>query len=127
MSFAIVRNRVRDLRRWRGRWRMEAFDGAGRDRVDELIDYGADPLAGVEQRQLQLRIWRALGALPEPQREILVYRDYHDLPYAEIAELLGILLGTVMSRLHRARRALRDQLADPARETAGTVRTSGDA
>lgn len=43
-------------------------------------------------------------------REILVLRDFHDLSYAEIAEVLSIPLGTVMSRLHGARTQLRTLL-----------------
>jgi RNA polymerase sigma-70 factor (ECF subfamily) len=45
------------------------------------------------------------------QREILVLREYEDLSYGEIGEVLGVPTGTVMSRLHRARRALRDLLS----------------
>ena len=52
----------------------------------------------------------ALAALPELQREIVVLRDYHDLFYAEIADVLAIAPGTVMSRLHRARLALKEEL-----------------
>jgi RNA polymerase sigma-70 factor (ECF subfamily) len=55
-------------------------------------------------------LWRALGELSSEHREILVLRDYQDLSYLQIAEVLGIPKGTVMSRLHRARRALRDLL-----------------
>jgi len=51
-----------------------------------------------------------LAGLPEDQREILVLRDYVDLSYAEIADVLGIAKGTVMSRLHRARLALKEEL-----------------
>ena len=43
-------------------------------------------------------------------REIILLRDFHDLPYAEIAQVLDIPPGTVMSRLHRARSALRERL-----------------
>ena len=52
-------------------------------------------------------MWTAVSALSRAHREILVLRDFHDLAYAEIAEVLGIPLGTVMSRLHAARGALR--------------------
>ncbi|MCF6225561.1 MAG: sigma-70 family RNA polymerase sigma factor, partial [Xanthomonadales bacterium] len=52
----------------------------------------------------------ALAELPSVQREIIVLRDYLDLSYAEIAEIQEIAQGTVMSRLHRARIALKKEL-----------------
>lgn len=48
-----------------------------------------------------------LDLMPESQLEIILLRDFHDLCYAEIAEVLSIAPGTVMSRLHRARKELR--------------------
>ena len=55
---------------------------------------------------------RALEELPDEMREIVLLRDYHDLSYAEMAEVLRIPVGTVMSRLHRARSALRQRLRE---------------
>ena len=49
-----------------------------------------------------------LGALPDAHREILVLRELEELSYGEIAEVTGIPMGTVMSRLARARSALKD-------------------
>ena len=46
-------------------------------------------------------------ALPAPLREVIVLRELHELGYREIAEVTGVPIGTVMSRLHRARAALR--------------------
>ncbi len=48
-----------------------------------------------------------LQALPAPLREVIVLRELHELGYREIAEVTGVPIGTVMSRLHRARSALR--------------------
>lgn len=53
-----------------------------------------------------------LKTLPEPYAEVLWLVDYHEYPYSEAASLLGVPLGTVMSRLHRARRLMRTAL-DP--------------
>jgi RNA polymerase sigma-70 factor, ECF subfamily len=50
---------------------------------------------------------RLIEALPAPLREVIVLRDLHELGYREIAEVTGVPIGTVMSRLHRARSALR--------------------
>jgi RNA polymerase sigma-70 factor (ECF subfamily) len=49
-----------------------------------------------------------LAALPEPFREVLVLREVNDLSYRDIAEVVGVPVGTVMSRLARARAMLRD-------------------
>jgi RNA polymerase sigma factor (sigma-70 family) len=110
--FAIVRNRVRDLRRHRRRWRTEAIERANEGYVVEPAGTDGDPELERGRGELRRAVWRALGVLADGEREILVLRDYHDLRYTEIAELLGIPIGTVMSRLHRARRALRDVLAE---------------
>jgi RNA polymerase sigma-70 factor (ECF subfamily) len=61
------------------------------------------------------RITAALAALPDAQRLVVYYTDIEGLAYAETAEVLGIPLGTVMSRVSRGRRRLRVALADMAR------------
>jgi RNA polymerase sigma-70 factor (ECF subfamily) len=63
-----------------------------------------------ERRQLAAAIAAGVAQLPPAQRAVLVLREYHDLDYAEIAAVLEIDVGTVKSRLARARAALRDHL-----------------
>ncbi|GAC58455.1 RNA polymerase ECF-type sigma factor SigH [Gordonia hirsuta DSM 44140 = NBRC 16056] len=58
----------------------------------------------------------ALGQLPEDFRMAVYYADVEGLPYKEIAEIMDTPIGTVMSRLHRGRKQLRELLADVARE-----------
>jgi len=76
-----------------------------------------------ERRQLGAAIAACVAALPEPQRVVLVLREYHDLDYDDIAGILELELGTVKSRLARARAALRDALIvrvpDAVRELGG--------
>lgn len=93
----IVRNRCIDLIR-----RRRPTD----DRIDEIADSGAGPerQAEIADRDRVLRL--ALDSLDSDQRQIIILRDYMDLPYAEISDVLDIAAGTVMSRLHRARVAL---------------------
>ena len=55
---------------------------------------------------------RALRELPEPFRTAIVLRDVEDLSYQEIAHVLGVPIGTVMSRLHRGRAWLRERLGE---------------
>src|SRR6476469_3347377 len=66
--------------------------------------------ASAERQRLAVAIAAGMVALPEAQRAVLVLREYHELDYAEIAMALEIDLGTVKSRLARARAALRDHL-----------------
>jgi len=63
-----------------------------------------------ERKKLGAAIARGIAALPDAQRAVLVLREYHDLDYQEIADVLELDLGTVKSRLARARTALRDHL-----------------
>lgn len=61
-------------------------------------------------------IKEALGQLPEDFRMAVYYADVEGLPYKEIAEIMDTPIGTVMSRLHRGRKQLRELLGDVARE-----------
>ena len=108
----IVRNRVRDLWRRRKVRRADSLDDDEEgDLSREVVDPAADPERDAARDELRRSLWRTLGELPAKLREILVLRDYHDLSYAEIASVLEIPTGTVMSRLHRARAELRERLA----------------
>ena len=63
---------------------------------------------GAEQSEL---IEKAIGTLPDPFRDVYVLADVEGLPNAEIAEMLGLSVPAVKSRLHRARLRMRDELA----------------
>ncbi len=65
------------------------------------------PLEKVERKGNETRVRDALNQLPLPQREVLVLVFYHQLTGPEVAQVLGINEGTVKSRLHRAKEALR--------------------
>lgn len=97
----VVRNQCLDLIRKR-----RPVD----DVVDELSDPAPGPEASLEIVQRDQELQCALTMLSSGQREIIVLRDYMDLSYAEIAQVLDISQGTVMSRLHRARMALKEEL-----------------
>jgi len=62
-------------------------------------------------------VLRAIDSLPLPYREVVVLRDIEDLHYEEIAAMLGVPVGTVKSRLFRAREMLQDKLLDYAVRT----------
>jgi RNA polymerase sigma-70 factor (ECF subfamily) len=104
--YSIVRNRCRDLLR-RGRVRRaESLDAEPEHWRPELVDSSVDPELDAERAELRRKVFAALGTLGAEHREILVLRDYQDLSYQEIASVLRVPRGTVMSRLHRARKAL---------------------
>jgi RNA polymerase sigma-70 factor, ECF subfamily len=67
----------------------------------------ASPEADLMRRHDDETIRRLVAALPQPFRETIVLRDINDLSYRDIAEVLGVPVGTVMSRLARARAMLR--------------------
>ncbi len=67
---------------------------------------GADPLRGVLEGEAGRVLEEALRGLPDEQRAVFVLRTAEELSYREIAEALGLQVGTVMSRLHRAREKL---------------------
>lgn len=83
--------------------------------------FGAQRLAGPEQRQLDrtldVALERAVAELDERYRTVLLLIDVDQLTYAEVAAMLDVPLGTVMSRLSRARTKVRRRLlTDPPRE-----------
>ena len=87
----------------------------------ETPSAAADPLGSVLEGETRAVVSAALDALPAEQRAVLVLRAVEGFSYREIAESLGISPGTVMSRLFRARRILREELSSFARE-AGLLR-----
>ena len=99
----IVRNT------WYGRFPRRA--GGGVTTVaEENADHRADASLGPEEQLIQQQtvdqVRRALETLPTDFREVLVLRELEGLSYKEIAAIVGIPLGTVMSRLARARERL---------------------
>jgi RNA polymerase sigma-70 factor (ECF subfamily) len=71
---------------------------------------GVDAVAALEQRERQAALHEAIGSLPEERRIVVVLRDLEGLAYDEIAEVLGLPVNTVRSRLHRARLDLKAKL-----------------
>lgn len=86
--------------------------------IDELREQsGVDPAATSDPPERRLdreeesrRVRLAMAALPEDQRQILVLREMEDCSYEQLSEMLGVPIGTVRSRLFRARMALRERL-----------------
>ena len=89
---------------------------AGLER-EPVSDARAD--VDAERARLGAAIASGVAALPDAQRAVLVLREYHDLDYAEIADVLELDVGTVKSRLSRARAALREHLTEALPELGG--------
>jgi RNA polymerase sigma-70 factor (ECF subfamily) len=77
---------------------------------EELFTVDAGPLRIVLDNELALKVQEAVSGLRPLQKEVLVLFEYEGLPLSEIANLLGTDVGTVKSRLYRARERLRDLL-----------------
>jgi RNA polymerase sigma-70 factor (ECF subfamily) len=118
--YRIVVNRAKNRQRW---WRRRLSEMRAVP-VEEMQDddswaLGAAlsrtgdngrPDEALERKELGAILQRAMAALPLDQRTILVLKEVEGLSYEEIARTLGLALGTVKSRLARARMALRGQL-----------------
>jgi RNA polymerase sigma-70 factor, ECF subfamily len=88
--------------------REEELDEAA---LAERPSAGAGPLGALLEKEARDVLEDAIGALPAEQRAVFVLRTFEDLSYKEIAEALDLEVGTVMSRLSRAREKLRLSLA----------------
>ena len=81
------------------------------DGTEIISDGEVDPAKNAERREVQERIQQALSSLHKDDAVIIFLRDLQDVPYEQVAQMLDIPVGTVKSRLHRARRALKARLA----------------
>src|SRR6266581_2258008 len=104
---AIVRNTAYTWqRRHHGDTLTTAFD---EEQHSEAVT-GEDPEAAVVAQGERVALHRAIDELPPEFREVIVLRELEELSYKEIAEVAGVPVGTVMSRLARARRRLEEVL-----------------
>ena len=88
---------------------LDETDEVGRPR--ELPDLRYEPQRELERKEQRMQVREGLRRLPEEQRLILILRDVEGLSYQEISETLSIELGTVKSRIYRARARLAALLA----------------
>jgi RNA polymerase sigma-70 factor (ECF subfamily) len=109
--FTIVRNTTINLIRRRRSERVVQWQ----DEMPEPADTAADPEAAMISLSRRERIRAAIAALPDDYREPLILREFVGLSYKEIASVISTPIGTVMSRLSRARALLLEQLASERR------------
>ncbi len=110
----LVRDRAKSARRKPLSWFTDLVSRSDDDNSEEYAgppDGSLDPARMVESAQLHDALEQAIGALPLEFREPLVLHHLQHLEVDEIAEVLGLPIGTVKSRLARARGRLRNALA----------------
>ncbi|MBI3410673.1 MAG: RNA polymerase sigma factor [Planctomycetes bacterium] len=107
----VVSNASLDLGRQRGRREAVSMDALGQKNREDLEPLFIDePGKGLERTDLRKVLQGALAKLPPAQRQTFVLHAEAELSYREVAEVLGISIGTVMSRLYYARQKLRAHL-----------------
>jgi RNA polymerase sigma-70 factor (ECF subfamily) len=109
--FRIVTNCSLDARRSRTVRTTASLDREDAPDPADLRDSASPPSTAIERRELQQRIDRALTAIPEANRTAFVLFAVKGVTYREIADILNISIGTVMSRIFYARRKLQELLA----------------
>jgi RNA polymerase sigma-70 factor, ECF subfamily len=107
--FGIARNHV--LRRIeKDRLLLQIDGGSEEETTHNGLNAFTDPLDDLTRRETIERVRQAVLALPTHYREVVVLCDLHEMSYAEASEALGCAVGTVRSRLHRARALLHEKL-----------------
>ena len=105
--FRIARNEAFD---WLRRRKLVEFVALGDEQDLDVADPAPTPDSALETVQRLRELDRALARLPTEHREILLLREIEDMSYDEIAEVLDISLGTVKSRIARARTGLLEKM-----------------
>jgi len=111
--YTIASNLARTRLRRLSLWRFVRLGGARPDGPEyDLPDDGAGPDGAAESTLREEMIQEALKSLPVKYREVIVLRDIQQLSYEEIVVITGSAMGTVKSRINRARAVLRESLRD---------------
>jgi RNA polymerase sigma-70 factor (ECF subfamily) len=106
--YRIVTNLYRDeLRRRKGRYQEEIPEDNAPQEFGGGRPLAVEPIDEYVEQQMSEPVAKALDALTPDQRAVLVLADIEEYSYQEIAEIVGCSIGTVRSRLHRARNQLR--------------------
>jgi RNA polymerase sigma-70 factor (ECF subfamily) len=123
--FTILQNTFRNLRRDRGREPVD-IDSETVERAPVRAD-APDPEQRLIAKSLDADVREALDSLPPAFREAVWLRDVEDLAYADIAQVLDVPIGTVMSRISRGRRLLQQRLQDRRQEGRQGATSTADA
>ncbi len=106
------KNRLKSLD-YRFKKRIKSLDSHGsanNNPSSDIADESRSPMVELEKKERSLLVQKAIDSLPGSKRTMVILRDIEGLPYDEIAEITGFNLGTVKSKLARARSDLRKKL-----------------
>ena len=124
--YRIVTNLGIDLLRKPGRRVQEPIEEVGT--TDRDVDFpflgrfdGADPVEAVRRREIAQRLQAAFDELPSYHRAVIVLRELEGMSYEEMASVMSVSKGTIMSRLFHARKKLQRVLADCYAEQVGRL------
>ncbi len=106
--YRIAINHASTRRRGLAKWQQRTVP---LDTTEPVNEREPDPADIVEQKEVQELVQKALNGLEASDAMIILLKDLQDVPYEEVARVLDVPVGTVKSRLHRARKALRSRLA----------------
>jgi RNA polymerase sigma-70 factor (ECF subfamily) len=98
-------NFIRDKKR-----HARSFSELSEGQVLNITATEPDPETVLERKEIREKVWDAIQNLSPDHREIIVLKEFKEYTYEEIAELLDIPVGTVMSRLYHARKSLKHKL-----------------
>ncbi len=98
-------------RHWREPVSVDDTESPSAAAASQAASSERDPYQVLEQAEREVVVKQALASLAPPYRTVLVLREIEGLPYEEIAQVLGLAVGTVKSRLMRGRELLRRKLA----------------
>jgi RNA polymerase sigma-70 factor, ECF subfamily len=119
--YRIALREASNQRRWWGRHKRqeitiesefgESYDGHALCLKDTLVDGHESPFDRAAQEEVRVRVEEELRHIPDPFHTVVVLRDIEGFSYEEVADILGVNLGTVKSRLMRGRACLKERLA----------------
>lgn len=106
--YQIARNLFINESQKRDFRKTDSLDEINESSSLQLVDQELDPEQELSRREQSDLVSRALSELPEDQRTILILVEYQELSYERVAQIMDCSIGTVKSRMHRARQKVRE-------------------